>query len=419
MAKKEVLSTKEHAKAIVDKIRENMSNISALSASDNTMTGRIPTGILPIDRALHGGISEGKLHIFAGNQHGGKSTTMMSLVGEFHKKYPEKLAVLIDSESAFPQKEGDKKSWAEHLGIDLERLIILDGANNAEAVADAVDAVCQDLTVGLVVIDSIATLSSTVSLEESASQATYAGASKAIHRLISFWVTQNGKRVRVDKHNKCTMLFINQVRDQIGSHLPVKVLPNGKQQAFIASDILMFSPKSTNKKLITDPHTGMEIVEYSEHVIKFNKNREGGYPQEVPFIIKSLVDPDEAHPLKSNIHALVQLCKVMKEYSFLSVTSDGTVKISGWDVNFGSWDTFIENLKSDEDLVDYCSSLIIMVDRMRAGKTPIPPDGYLRCVTSGTAPEFVKETVNRLGVMRASSNAIKRRDNGLRKELGY
>lgn len=386
------------------------------TASKITSKGVIPTGILYIDRVIHGGIPEGRITTFSGKTHGGKSTVAYCTIAEFQKKYPDKRVLLVDAEGALPDIEqgndgGEQVSWLKNLGVDLDRVDVLKD-NIASVVADVIEFISEKSTkdqpnpYGLVVIDSLAALRSAKEIEQSAGEAQYAGASVPIAKMISKFGKNLCDRDSLGQE-PITMLIINQLREKInsGSFMPTYDMPGGKSPQFFSTLTLEFSPKSVNKNEASIGN-GETIVTESEHVMSVRKYRSGSYAQKVAFHLQTYYDG--YHPQKANFRSLNYLIRVGVEYGVIQVDrksgAEPVFSVSGRpSLKFESV-TFVKALQRDTDLIDYISSCILMIDRVRSGKLALPSDQYLR-TKFVTVPEFIHREVERLGIFKPTEQS--------------
>jgi len=166
----------------------------------------ISTGLLSFDKVIgRTGIPRGRVVEFYGPPSGGKSTLALHCIAEAQKEGI--VCVYIDMENAYDDQ------YAQVLGVDTEALVLIEkGATqlrSGEHALDAVESLVSSGQVGLIVIDSVPALTPQSDLEGEMldqSMATLARLmSKALPRLTD-----------IAASNKCTLLFINQIRHKIG-----------------------------------------------------------------------------------------------------------------------------------------------------------------------------------------------------------
>lgn len=161
----------------------------------------IPTGSINLDLALGiGGYPKGRIIEIYGQESSGKTTLTLHAIAEEQNKGG--VAAFIDAEHSFDP------TYAESLGVDLEKLIISQ-PDNGEQALEIADRLSRSGQVSLIIIDSVAALTPKAEIEGEM------GDSKmGLHaRLMSQALRKmNGSLYK----NKCTIIFINQLRDKIG-----------------------------------------------------------------------------------------------------------------------------------------------------------------------------------------------------------
>ena len=161
----------------------------------------IPTGSINLDLALGiGGYPKGRIIEIYGQESSGKTTLTLHAIAEEQNKGGT--AAFIDAEHSFDP------TYAESLGIDLEKLIISQ-PDNGEQALEIADRLSRSGQVSLIIIDSVAALTPKAEIEGEM------GDSKmGLHaRLMSQALRKmNGSLYK----NKCTIIFINQLREKIG-----------------------------------------------------------------------------------------------------------------------------------------------------------------------------------------------------------
>ena len=172
-----------------------------------------------------GGFGLGRILEFYGPESGGKSTLATYIAGEIQKKYTERpVVVYVDFERSFD------KEYAENLGLNTdEDLFIFLRPENGEIAFQMIKELLEELPVGLIIWDSIATAPSVGQVDE-AFKATY-GAQALMY--------SNGLRYinpYLDKH-KASLIMVNQERANITTMLyaPTEKTAGGYAVKFYAS----------------------------------------------------------------------------------------------------------------------------------------------------------------------------------------
>jgi len=161
----------------------------------------IPSGSLGLDIATGvGGYPRGRVIEIYGPESSGKTTLALHAIAEAQKQGG--IAAFIDAEHAFD------RFYAKNLGIDIDNLIISQ-PDHGEQALEITDNLIRSGAIDIVVIDSVAALTPKSEIEGEM------GDSKmGLHaRLMS----QALRKLTGAIHKtKCTVIFINQLREKIG-----------------------------------------------------------------------------------------------------------------------------------------------------------------------------------------------------------
>lgn len=166
---------------------------------------RIPFTSPRLNFITYGGIPVGKLIEFYGEEHGGKTTTALDIVANYQNMKDSRTVLYIDAENTLDAV------WATKLGVDVDSMIILNPTNQgAETIFEKTLQLIDTGEIGLVIIDSIGVMVSNQALEKSVEDKTYGGIAMAL--------TNFSKKAEMlcNKH-KCTLIGINQLRDDMNS----------------------------------------------------------------------------------------------------------------------------------------------------------------------------------------------------------
>lgn len=199
------IEDKKKALALVlDKLDKTYGKGTVMTLGDASVDNTIeviPSGSLGIDMALGvGGYPRGRVIEIYGPESSGKTTLTLHAIAEAQKLGG--IAAFIDAEHAFD------RSYAAKLGIKLEDLIISQ-PDNGEQALEIADNLIRSGAVDIVVIDSVAALTPKAEIEGEM------GDSKmGLHaRLMSQALR---KLTGTISKTKCTVIFINQLREKIG-----------------------------------------------------------------------------------------------------------------------------------------------------------------------------------------------------------
>jgi len=185
----------------------------------------ISSGSIALDYALgNGGWPRGRISQLYGPQSAGKSTLALHLIANAQKQ--GEAALYIDGEYAFDPR------YARALGVKVEQpYLILYQPTTAEEAFQIVDTFLRFEAVGVVVIDSIASLIPEARLKADYDQ-------QDIGVLARFLSASLPKIVQLAKQSNAVILCINQVRDKIShGYGGGKTVPGGNALGFYSSVI--------------------------------------------------------------------------------------------------------------------------------------------------------------------------------------
>ncbi|MDY3344622.1 recombinase RecA [Riemerella anatipestifer] len=208
MAKTETTSPTDDKKkalaAVLEKLDKTYGKGTVMKLGDGTVDHNIeviPSGSLGLDLALGvGGYPKGRIVEIYGPESSGKTTLTLHAIAEAQKAGGT--AAFIDAEHAFDMH------YAEKLGINLEELIVSQ-PDNGEQALEIADSLIRSGGVDIVVVDSVAALTPKAEIDGDM------GDSKmGLHaRLMSQALRKLTSSI---SKTKCTVIFINQLRDKIG-----------------------------------------------------------------------------------------------------------------------------------------------------------------------------------------------------------
>jgi recombination protein RecA len=202
------MSTEKEAKLkalqlTLDKLDKTYGKGTVMKMGDSAVeeVETISSGSLGVDIALGvNGYPKGRIIEIYGPESSGKTTLTLHAIAEAQKAGG--IAAFIDAEHAFD------RFYAEKLGIDIDNLIISQ-PDNGEQALEIAESLIRSGAIDIVVIDSVAALTPKSEIEGDM------GDSKmGLHaRLMS----QALRKLTGTIHKtKCTVFFINQLRDKIG-----------------------------------------------------------------------------------------------------------------------------------------------------------------------------------------------------------
>lgn len=162
----------------------------------------VSTGVPSLDTALGiNGLPQGRMVEVFGPESSGKTTLALHVLAEAQAKGLQ--VAFIDVEHALDPK------YAAKLGVDMDRVLISQ-PDSAEQALEVLEALVRSGEVSIVVLDSVAALAPRAELEGEYGDALVG----VIARLMS---SACRKLTHTVSENNCMVVFINQLRDKIGS----------------------------------------------------------------------------------------------------------------------------------------------------------------------------------------------------------
>lgn len=227
-----------------------------------------PTGIANVDWSLGGGLFQGGFVELYGPPSSGKSTLALKAQGLAQKSGA--VCAYIDVEDAFDPE------WAKKNGVDIDSLILMNKQQinevvkekgekgiNAEFILQLMIDLIDTKGIDILVLDSIACLTPKDELEkEMEEEARMAGVAKLLNRALR---VMNSKNQRA-----ATIVFINQIRDNVGSYGGGTTTPGGKAVKFYAFQrINVKRGKNITKKEVVVGYNANVILEKSKVSIPY------------------------------------------------------------------------------------------------------------------------------------------------------
>ena len=194
----------------------------------------IPTGSLALDVALGvGGYPRGRIIEIYGPESSGKTTLAIHAIAEAQRMGG--LAAIIDAEHAFDP------TYAEHLGVDIERLWISQ-PDNGEQALEIAEQLIRSSAVDVVVVDSVAALTPKQEIEGEMGDKNIGLQARLMSQALRKMTSA------VSKSNS-VCIFINQLREKIGvTYGNPETTTGGNALKFYASVRLDIRRKTQLKK---------------------------------------------------------------------------------------------------------------------------------------------------------------------------
>ncbi|MEF3318368.1 recombinase RecA [Peptoniphilus grossensis] len=161
----------------------------------------IPTGSLALDIALGiGGIPKGRIIEIYGPESSGKTTLALHMLAEAQKMGGT--GAFVDAEHALDP------GYAKNLGVDIENLIISQ-PDTGEQALEITEALVRSNAVDLIIIDSVAALVPKAEIDGEMGAAQIGLQARLMSQALR-------KLTGAINKSKCTVVFINQLREKVG-----------------------------------------------------------------------------------------------------------------------------------------------------------------------------------------------------------
>lgn len=230
---------------------------SFFMSGDNVILDKVlhvRTGSPSLDAALGiGGIPRGRIVQFAGKESSGKTMLALSCIKSYLDENPANTAMFIDAEFTYDPE------WAEFLGVDTKRVMVIK-TNEAKKIFDGLIGIPNPkskigkkkmkgildfvregtdpkfASLGIIVLDSIATLSTPQEEDSEAGKMNIAS-------LARFLTTELKKLTPVLSETNVTFIGINQIRETIGvMYGPSTSSPGGRALKHACSVMVEMAP---------------------------------------------------------------------------------------------------------------------------------------------------------------------------------
>lgn len=181
---------------------------------------RIPSGSMAIDSVTGGGYPKGKITEIIGWESSGKSTACLHAIKSAQSQ--GLFCLYIDSEHAMDQK------YAKSLGVDTDKMIIAQPDNGEEAL-ELVRTYVDTGKIGLVIVDSVATLIPKAELEAEVSDNQMGLQARMMSKALRMLAGPLNK-------TNTACIFVNQFREKIGVMFgDNKTTPGGNALKYFSS----------------------------------------------------------------------------------------------------------------------------------------------------------------------------------------
>ena len=196
-------------------------SIMRLDDDPSNIPQGISTGAISIDLALGGrGIPQGRVIEIYGPESSGKTTLTLHTIANVQKAGG--VAAFIDAEHALDP------SWARRLGVNLEELLVSQ-PDTGEQGLEICELLVRSNAVDLIVVDSVAALIPRAEIEGEMGDSHVGLQARLMSQALR-------KLTGAINRSKCTVVFINQIREKIGVMFgSPETTPGGRALKFYAS----------------------------------------------------------------------------------------------------------------------------------------------------------------------------------------
>ncbi len=190
--------------AALGQIEKQFGKGAVMKLGDNSQQMNVevvPTGSLSLDVALGvGGVPKGRIIEVYGPESSGKTTVALHMVAEVQKRGG--IAGYIDAEHAMDP------TYAKALGVDIDNLYISQ-PDNGEQALEIAETMVRCGAIDIVIVDSVAALVPKAEIEGEMGDSHVGLQARLMSQALR-------KLTGITNKSKCTVVFINQLREKIG-----------------------------------------------------------------------------------------------------------------------------------------------------------------------------------------------------------
>lgn len=203
---------------------------------------RLKSRALGMSYPLFGGLPYGRIIVFSGKQHSGKTSAAWAAMGDYQKENPDRVCVFVDAEQS-----ADIEFQALMNDVDLSKLVIMqpeEGMSGEQVLESVLELQLNTDDIGMIVVDSVPALVTAQNLKneftkDTGKQGTIA---KSLHKFCGEILPSLHKKENI-------LIFINQVRvkDVMYNGAPIYSEPGGDALKFYSSISVRFGTRSFMK----------------------------------------------------------------------------------------------------------------------------------------------------------------------------
>lgn len=213
--------------------------VASVGAEDLRVDGVLSLGSPSLDFAIYGGVPEGRIVELSGAEGSGKTTNAFLIAASYQreelKRNPDdpRYIVYIDQECTADPTWASKMGYNMSEDAEVKTILLRPEGQSAEEVFDMALDLLKTGSVGLIIIDSIATLVPQQIVDESMEKYQMGGIAKSLTRFAN-------TAVGLLRKYKATLIGINQVRDNMSGYGDLTLTPGGRAWKHQCSMRLMF-----------------------------------------------------------------------------------------------------------------------------------------------------------------------------------
>ncbi|MGC1307105.1 MAG: recombinase RecA [Phormidesmis sp.] len=175
-------------------------SIMRLGEAQKMKVEMIPSGALPLDMALGGGLPKGRVIEIYGPESAGKTTLALHAIAAIQAQGGT--AAFIDAEHALDPL------YAAAIGVDIDSLLVCQ-PDSGETALEITDQLVRSAAVDMVVIDSVAALTPRAEIEGEMGDSHMGLQARLMSQALRKITGNLGK-------SGCSVIFLNQLRQKIG-----------------------------------------------------------------------------------------------------------------------------------------------------------------------------------------------------------
>jgi recombination protein RecA len=209
---------------LITEINKKYGKGTIKSLDDLVDAERISTGSLKIDNLIGGGIPRGHMTEIYGTEYSGKTTLSLQTIANAQRQGIRCLYILVEQVL--------DKNYALSLGVNQnpDNQLIITQPNCGEDVIGIAKSFCESGTIGVIVLDSVAAMTSHQELEGNIGDANMGVRARIMNQAVRVLM-----KPVVD--NNVAMIFVNQIRQNLSGY-GGKSIPGGKALGYGCTIIL-------------------------------------------------------------------------------------------------------------------------------------------------------------------------------------